>query len=353
MSKGAPTIEELPAQSLKVVPMADISLSPTARAMLRTKRMVWGIALLLVGLSLLSQDTWWLSLVFLLIGLPLAVTGVLAAAKAHKFNKQDAAIANNVRQEFGQLLARSPTPAFDATADGWEVPEGSVVELQRHFDQDTVGGLQGTLSHRYSMFSSSFGSSLTSGGRDWFNTVSMTSTRGFLTGLSNLDLQLNSVTRDNLMGDALFSVLEFETASGHRDTMRLISMSQPAAASWVGGLVENIGHGLGGRSTHAGTAVLNHIQAMVDHYTPRDISYTTDRLMALERRSRGDKAPTIRAQGQPVGRNAMLATTIHFTDGQVTRLFPIRFPDFLGHAMGLATSRAFEEIEAPQPARLT
>ena len=333
--------------------MASYPLSSTARTMLRTKRAVWGVLLLIAGGVLITATDFWVAaLLLMLTGLALAATGVIATVKAHRFNRQDAAIAESIRHELGQLLIQPPTSAFTPGDDGWQVSRGSVVELQRHFDQDTVGGLQGTLDHRYSLFASSFGTTLGSGGRDWFGGTSLVSTSGFLTGVSNLNLRLNSVTRDNLMGDALFSVLEFETAAGDFDTMRLISMSQPAASAWIGGLVDTVGQGLGGHTTHAGTAVLHHVQPMVDHFTPRDISYTTDRLMALERRSRNGESPTIRALGQPVGRNAMLATEILFSDGQCTRLFPVRFPDLFGGAIGLATSRAFSELEGKRRAAI-
>lgn len=322
--------------------------------MLRIKRAVWGVLLLLAGVALaVTTDFWVAAVLMILIGLPLATTGVMATVRAYRFNRQDAAIAAKINHELEQLLVQPATAAFTPGDDGWQVPRGSVVELQRHFDQDTVGGLQGTLGHRYSLFASSFGTTLGSGGRNWFGGTSLASTSGFLTGISNLNLRLNSVTRDNLMGDALFSVLEFETAAGGFDTMRLISMSQPAAAGWVGGLVDTVGQGLGGYSTHAGTAVLRHVQPIVNHFTPRDISYTTDRLMALERRSRNGESPTIRALGQPVGRNAMLATEIWFSDGQCARLFPVRFPDLFGGAIGLATNRAFTELEAKQQPALS
>lgn len=325
--------------------MPRVPLSTAALKMQRVPRTVWGTSLCLAGGALFLVDWWPLGIIILLVGLPLAITGALTILKARKFNHQDATIAQSIEHELGQLLIQPATAAYSTTTDQWEVAHGSVVELQRHFDQDTAGGLQGTLNHRFSVFSSSFGYAAGHGGDNWFGAATLTGTRGFLNGISNVDLSLNSTTRDNLMGDALFSVLEFSTASGSTDTMRLISTSQPAAASWLGNLTANVGNGLGGDSTHAGSAVLGNLNALVNHFMPRDISYTTDRLMALERRSRTGDAPTIHAIGHPVGRNAMLATKIRFPDGQSTHLFPVQFPDLLGRAMGLATSQAFASLE--------
>jgi hypothetical protein len=320
--------------------------------MLRTGKLVWGCILTIAGLFLFTRDMPALAVVLLIAGVPLSLVGLTAARKARRFNRHDTAVAERIGEEFWHMLQRPALSAYAPDNQGWEIQEARVVELQRHFDQETAGNLDGALHHNFSSFSSSFGVSVGRGGQNWFGAASASNTTGLLTGLSNVSLSMHSTTRDNLMGDALFSVLEFPTNSGELDTMRLISMSQPGAAAWIGDLVNAVGQNLGGHSTHSGETVLRHVPDLVGHFTPKDISYTTDRLKALERRHRDTgQIPTLHAFGQPIGRNAMIATEIRFADGQRSHLFPLQFPRILGNAIGKASSSALEGLsQTPQKA---
>lgn len=320
--------------------------------MLRTGKLVWGCILTFAGLFLSTGDVPALAVVLLITGVPFALVGLAAGRKARRFNRQDTAVAERIGEEFWYMLQRPALPAFTPDSQGWEIQEARVVELQRHFDQETAGNLDGALHHNFSSFSSSFGLTLGRGGQNWFGAASAGSSTGLLSGISNVSLTMHSTTRDNLMGDALFSVLEFPTNNGEFDTMRLISMSQPGAAAWIGDLVNAVGLNLGGHSTHSGGTVLRHLPDLVGHFTPKDISYTTDRLKALERRHRdAGLVPTLHAFGQPIGRNAMIATEIRFADGQRSHLFPLEFPRMLGNAIGKASSSALESLsQTPQNA---
>lgn len=318
--------------------------------MLRTGKLVWGCILVVAGLFLFTQEMAAFAVILLIIGIPLSLVGFSAGRKARRFNRHDTAVAGRIGDEFWNMLQRPALPAYAPDDQGWEISEARVVELERHFDQETAGNLNGALHHNFSSFSSSFGLSVGRAGQDWFGAASASNSRGLLTGISNANLTMHSTTRDNLMGDALFSVLEFPTGSGDLDTMRLISMSQPGAAAWLGDLINVVGQNLGRHSTHSGATVLRHLPDLVAHFTPKDVSYTTDRLKALERRQRDTGlVPTLHAFGQPIGRNAMIATEIRFADGQRSHLFPLQFPRMLGHAIGKASNSAMESLSQIPP----
>ncbi|MDJ0354954.1 hypothetical protein [Paenarthrobacter sp. PH39-S1] len=111
----------------------------------------------------------------------------------------------------------------------------------------------------------------------------------------------------------------------------------------------SVGHSLGGPSTHAGASVGRWIHPLTDRFTPRDISYTTDRLRALERSRDGSP---VSVYGAPVGRNAILGTRFTFADGQQTNIFPARFPALLGQAIGIGTRHAVAGNDAGRTKQL-
>src|SRR5690606_21877557 len=114
---------------------------------------------------------------------------------------------------------------------------------------------------------------------------------GAIRGLSQVDLAVSSTTRNNLMGDALFSVFEAPGPAGDRDTYRVISMSQPGVISWLQELVAFAANQVGGPRTHAGGTVLSWTQQLVQRFAPGDISYVTDRLKALQARGDDEREP--------------------------------------------------------------
>lgn len=311
-----------------------------ARTMLRTTRTVWGVVLTALALLFLylsaSEGVGWMvpTVLFAVIGVPLLLSGINAWRKAVAFNETDFAYSRRIHEELTALANLPHETAFNADASCLSVRTANVVELQRHFDQDTSGAIVGTLNHSMRMFGQSNGISLghVTGGGNLFS-ANISAMRGFINGVSNAQLGMSSTTRSNLLGDALFSVLEFTGEDGHPDTMRLVSMSGPAATQWMGDLINGVSQSLGGPGTHAGQAVAHWIGPLVANYTPRDISYTTDRLKAMERHQ--DMALHA-ATGQLVGRNAMLATAIEFSNGTVTRLFPHKFPSMFGACIGRA-----------------
>lgn len=326
-------------------------LSPAARSIARPGQLGWGIALAAVGLFFLflaltgASAATALSVILLLIGLPLLANGWIKLTRARAYNRADLALAETISQELNELCQRPEIEAYLPDAGSASVNEATVVELERHFDQETAGSIIGTLNHRFSTFGHSTGFS--GGGisnSGLLSAVNNSSMRGFINGVSSASLRMNQTTSANLLGDALFSVLEFTSATGHKDTMRVVSVSAPAASSWIADLIAGVGHALGGTSTHAGSSVGQWIGPLTNKFTPRDISYTTDRLKALERSS---DLTRISVTGQTVGRNAILGTQFRFADGQQTNLFPAQFPQMLGTAIGQATRRAVQQIDTP------
>ncbi|MCQ9162610.1 hypothetical protein [Arthrobacter sp. STN4] len=321
--------------------------SQHAQTMLRTTHVLWGaildaLALFFLVLGLGGSSAGWLvpAVILAAIGVPVLLTGLNARRRAMAFNETDFTYSRRIDEELSALSIRPHESAFGTDSSCVSVHAASVVELERHFDQETSGAIVGGLEHAMKMFarSTSVGAGHLAGSGNMIagNAATM---RGFINGVSNAHLTMSSTTRSNLLGDALFSVLEFTGRDGNSDTMRLVSMSGPAATQWMGDLIQCVSQSLGGPATHTGHAVAQWIQPLVGNYTPRDISYTTDRLKAMERHQ--DMTLQV-ASGQLVGRNAMLATEIQFSGGTVTRLFPHKFPTMFGDCIGRATRTALE-----------
>ncbi|MDJ0354953.1 hypothetical protein [Paenarthrobacter sp. PH39-S1] len=95
-----------------------------------------------------------------LIGLPLLITGFRAGAKARAFNRADFALAESLDQELGELYRRPAADAYQPDSTSGILGNATVIELERHFDQDTAGNMAGTLDHQFSMFSRSTGFSV-------------------------------------------------------------------------------------------------------------------------------------------------------------------------------------------------
>ncbi|MFQ4147944.1 hypothetical protein AAGW05_04490 [Arthrobacter sp. LAPM80] len=326
-----------------------VPYSPYARTLLHTGRTVWGVILTALALYFFfltgttGSGLWVVPFVICAaIGIPLLISGIRAWRKAVAFNEADYAFSLRIHAQLSALAALPHEAVFGSDASCVDIHGARVVELERHFDQETSGAITGSLNHSMSMFGASVSHSrgYISGATETSARTSSSSVsvmRGMIKGVSTVQLGMSSTTRSNLLGDALFSVLEFTGNDGHRDTMRLVSMSAPAAGQWMGDLIHGVSQSLGGPATHAGKAVADWIQPLVNSFAPRDISYATDRLKAMER----DKKTTLpTASGQLVGRNAMLATSIEFSGGTTTRLFPHKFPVMFGASIGHAGSDA-------------
>jgi hypothetical protein len=320
---------------------------------LRRKALGWGIALVVlaapVGSYISSQiasitgsrvGTNVLLIIFLvccgicvLIGGLLLIPGIRGERAAARFNRTDWAIADGLAGALQRLVNAPHGSAYDHQNGAQIIDQGRLVEIERHFDQQTEGAITGSMSHQLRMFGTAFSSGLghmSRGGT--MVSGSLGSFNGSINGLSQVELGLNSTTRSNLMGDALFAVFEAPGQAGERDTYRVISMSQPGVASWISALIHHAADQFGGGATHSGTTMMAWSGNLIGQFQPQDISYVTDRLKAISSRPYEQREP-VRIFGTPAGRNALIATTLQIAGGQPLRMMPSRFPELLGSAV--------------------
>lgn len=347
-------------------------MSPAARAKRKRGMLTWGIILLVLWLLIssgvaaflasdpndnvdfgvafsLTQGLMWLPL---LLGLIFTIIGVVAGVRARAFDLRDRASAAALTGALQQFLQTPQQAAYASDPSLEAVESATLVEADRHFDQDTQGQMVTTINHRMNMF----GTQVTStsgtshyGGGDRVNSYSTSlgtlNATGHITGTETTTM--SETTRANLMGDALFSVFEYPTAAGGRDTYRVVSMSRPAADGWIRDLVASVCYQVGGPDTHAGGAVWAFSEHIVQHFSPGDISYVTDRLKAILARPVGERE-RVRIEGVPMARGAMVATTVAIDGAAPLHLYPVHFPRLFADSVNSAARRSVELQRAPQ-----
>lgn len=347
-------------------------MSPAARRMRKRGFLTWGIIVLAVWLlsslafaGLFTQGAMdyatafmggqvLIGWVFLLLGLVFLGIGIFGEVRARAFNRRDTARANALHERLVEL-SRTPRAAMYEDRDAPVIRNARLIEIERHFDQQTQGAITGTLETRMRMFATSFGATsgrsygTTDYGYDRSGTsvssysTTTTTTSGSLQGTTTADLGLSQTTRDNLMGDALFAVFEIDG-----DTYRVVSMSTPAAREWLADLIRGVAAHYGGDQTHSGSVVGAWVPNLVQQFGPEDVSYATDRLKAIAARDFADR-DAVSITGAPVGRNAMIAVSMQLANGQSLDLMPIAFPGLFGAAIGAADKRAVAAPSAAMP----
>lgn len=345
-------------------------LSPAAQAMRKRGLLIWGIILLVLWLGisiptfvfysgdLLERAAMVVAIQFfigllLLLGVIFLIIGITGEVKSRKFNKLDWALADGLAVSLNDLWHQPSETAFAASDGLAAVQNARLVEIERHFDQQTEGAIAGTMTHQMRMFGTSFSSSYgsarsTGGGRSSFSSSSVGAFSGTIKGLSQVNLGVSTTTRNNLMGDALFSVFEAAGPAGERDTYRVISMSRPGVESWINDMVSFAAQQVGGPQTHAGATVLSWAGRLMAQFAPGDISYVTDRLKALAARPYEERGAVF-IQGAPTGRNAVIATTMKIGAGEDLRLMPSRFPLMFGHAVATGVSNGERTLNGQAP----
>jgi hypothetical protein len=342
-------------------------MSPRALSLRRPKLRAWGIILLIIwfGLSLaiigitslsggisLSMrivSSQVLTFYFLIGGIVLLIISLNGDRKARAFNNSDWALADGLAGALDRLWRTPPIEAYEQRQELQIIANARLVEIERHFDQQTEGAITGTMAHKMRMFGTSFSNSYErtrrSGRRARGRTTGSFS--GSINGLSQVDLGINSTTRANLMGDALFAVFEAAGPAGARDTFRVISMSQPGVRSWIQTMVQHAADQFGGSSTHSGTTMLAWAGNLMAQFQPSDISYVTDRLKAISAREYEDREP-VDIIGTPAGRNAVVATSVRIAGGEELRMMPTRFPELLGTAVAEGVAAGERTLESSQ-----
>lgn len=343
-------------------------MSPVARRKRKRGMFIWGIVLLVVWFlcsaalaSFLSSapeappfaQTFLMSGffggLFFLLGLIFFVIGLVAELRARAFDREDRRRSIALTQAIGQLLNRSRSEAYASDGSLTHVSGATVIEVDRHFDQDTQGQVLTTINTTTRTFgvthSSQSGTAVHGTGGMGTSSVAQSNYYGNSTGVTDSTSRttgteesvLSQTTRANLMGDALFSVFETTDASGQRDTIRAISLSRPAAEGVIRDLVGAVCYRVGGPETHSGGAVWAYVENVVAQFAPGDISYVTDRLKAIHSRPIGEREPVAIA-GMVMGRNALLVTSLSINGAARLETYPARFPEMLAQALSAATT---------------
>lgn len=331
-------------------------MSPAARARRKRGLLIWGIAILVVWLlcSLVFASLFapvspdFLSAfmagqmiggVFFLLGVILFIIGFVAELRANAFNRRDIAQAESLHH---RLVAFSQTPRSQiySTPDDVTVQGARIIEIERHFDQQTEGAITGALETSMRMFSTSFGTSSSrsyayDGDHARSYGVDTSVTSGSISGTTIANLSMSQTTRANLMGDALFAVFELDGG----DTFRVVSMSAPGVRDWMAELIQAVSEYFGGQATHSGGVVAAWVPTLTHQFGPQDVSYATDRLKAIAARPYGEREAVAFA-GTTIGRNAMIATHMRIGDAPPLELLPTTFPSTFGAALGAPEQNA-------------
>ncbi|WP_152360347.1 hypothetical protein [Microlunatus speluncae] len=344
-------------------------MSPMALSMRKRSLLVWGIVLLVVWAAITIPVTVLYSSdpiqragmaialqlfigILGLLGVIFLIVGIAGEVRSKRFNKRDWALADALHESLGELWHEPAESAYRLVEGDATISGARLVEIERHFDSQTEGAINGTMSHQLRMFGTSFSSSYGSARSTGRGTASMSSVSagvfsGSIKGLSEVNLNVSTTTRNNLMGDALFAVFEAPGPAGVRDTYRVISMSQPGVISWLQELIGFAANQVGGPRTHAGGTVLSWVQNLISRFAPGDISYVTDRLKALHSRSSEEREP-VTVYGTQAGRNALIATSISIGGAQQLSMMPSRFPALFGRALAIGVANGEQKL-AGQP----
>lgn len=272
----------------------------------------------------------------------LLIIGIVGEVKAVRFNRKDVALATAMNEQLG-VLSAMPRHAMYGVSTGensdgtWDCGVSGAVplEVERHFDQQTLGSITGALQSRMNFFGASVGiGGVTRGGLG----IGGALTAGRIHGTTQANLAVNETTRANLMGDGLFST--YEVAG---DTWRLIAMPNIAAREWAHNLLLQLWHHFGSDSTHTGQTIGRWVGTIAQNFNPSDVSYATDRLKQIVSRP-FDARPEVAFSGTVVGRNAILASELTLPDGTRLELLPVKLPDHVARAVRSAEHEASAQL---------
>lgn len=333
-------------------------MSPAAQARRKRGLLIWGLIILIVwllislGVAMIFDPVApnFLSafmagqvfgFLFFIVGAILFLIGLLAEIRARIFNAHDIARAKGLNRKLAAFSQYSRAQLYEASGD-IVIEDAKIIEIERHFDQQTEGAITGTLETSMHMFSTSYNkSSAQTIGKyddrgqgyvtDSSRTTSWgkTTTSGTMTGTSIANFSLSQTTRANLMGDALFAVFEING----NDTYRVVSMSAPGVKAWMGDLIMTVAEHFGGYMTHSGQMIAAWIPSLTHQFGPQDVSYATDRLKVLAARPYEDRE-AVSFEGTAIGRNAMIATHIRIGAAEPLEMLPVAFPGTFGRALG-------------------
>ncbi|WP_349828012.1 hypothetical protein [Brevibacterium litoralis] len=357
-------------------------MSPAARSKTKRGFLIWGIVLLSLWLGCSLLLAWFFSSLdgdanlsapsfgealltsgflgglFFLLGAVFFIIGLVSEIRARSFDSADRSRAALVTTGIQNLLSRPRTEGYQSGQTTVEVPGAVLLEVYRHFDQDTAGQILTTINTttRGWGLSSSFLSGSSSHRATGPDTAS-SSHLGSSIGINTMNTRttgtefstVNQTTRQNLMGDALFSVFEVtDPQTGRTDTVRAVSLSTPAVVDFIRDLVSSACDLVGGPGTHAGASVLHFMNAIIGQFAPGDISYVTDRLKSIHARPLAERRPVV-LRGETTGRNAILVTTLQMEGEQPLETYPARLPELLGRSIQTPSGAPALTSSTPQP----
>jgi len=279
---------------------------------------VLAVCVLLVVGAAIEGDNQDSSITFIALGILIVVSGIwfLRGRRAHsrwaRRNSLDYVAGQQMGSALSAVAVRSE-PTTDTTGGLSVIRDARVGEVSQHFDQRLEGSVHGWLVHELSMHGWGAGVAV---GR-----VALGGGQRGLSGTSQVDLNASGVVRDDLAGDALVCVLEWNGASAVVDTVRMVVPSEPACREFVANLTSMIGRSYG-EGSHVKNACERLAPTLAGSFRC-DVPHASDQLRAILRQPE-DQRPPVSIVGQDLGGSVMLGAAIRIgTDGPWQQLFPI------------------------------
>lgn len=281
--------------------------------------------------------------ILLIVAVVLLSVGIVGEVNAFKFNRNDTALANSMNDRLATLstMPRAAAYAIDTgkNADGsrdHRISDALPLEVERHFDQQTLGSITGALQTRLNIFGATVGIGAVN--RRGLG-IGGALTKGRAHGTTHADLTVSETTRASLMDDGLFS-----TYAIGDDTWRLIAMPNTAAYEWTYNLLLQLWHHFGSDATHTGRIVGSWVGPLSQAFAPSDVSYATDRLKHILSQPH-ETRPHVSFAGTLIGRNAILAAELTLPDRTRLEMLPVALPTYTAAAVIGAESDAARLLE--------
>ena len=227
-----------------------------------------------------------------------------------------AAYENALARALAMLRAHEIFPPSTDATNGLAALRGvHLGEITRHFDSAIAGTISGMLDHAFGF----------SGGGFAVGVGGLTVGAGTLgmTGQSTSSHEAVLTARRDLLGEGFSAVFDAPTATGMRETYRMVVPSEPAIRAMFAALFEDVAARL--RENLLPRQALADLNAKVASMLRTDINYVADQLSAVQRLA-PSPSPAFDIVGLPIDSHAMLGAAIRFPGaGAWLQLFPAAF----------------------------
>ncbi|HLC29929.1 MAG TPA: hypothetical protein VJM51_04020 [Dehalococcoidia bacterium] len=236
-------------------------------------------------------------------------------------NEADFRAAQRVREAIWAW--RKEIPRANDLLPGVNARRGLVIgEITRHFDQQTVGSINGWLQFSLRGWGSSSATTYDSSGV--FGPIHQTTgqSSGVLVGTAIASLELRAVTRADLFTEGFIAVFDERNPESVLETLRVIAPAEPACQELLVEACEGVGKSFGeGSYRHA---ALRAASDRLQYAFKTDISYVSDRLNAYLRLLSAER-PVVDIVGSLVNDHARVGAAVQFSDkpGEWYQLFPL------------------------------